>query len=99
MFLPIVLISGICLYLSFWWKRRRMVELSKDVPSWSTCLPLLGHAHRFIGDNANPHDQRTFQDSSNKPKHGWHTLPLRSFSVNSSASSSHLESRSRPECD
>ncbi|GBP32521.1 hypothetical protein EVAR_23932_1 [Eumeta japonica] len=52
MFLPIVLISGICLYLSFWWKRRRMVELSKDVPSWSTCLPLLGHAHRFIGDNA-----------------------------------------------
>ncbi|GBP32514.1 hypothetical protein EVAR_23923_1 [Eumeta japonica] len=54
MFLPIVLVSAICLYLSFWWKRRRMVELSKDVPSWSTCLPLLGHAHRFIGDNAIP---------------------------------------------
>ncbi|GBP54929.1 hypothetical protein EVAR_29771_1 [Eumeta japonica] len=50
MILLVILLAATCFYVSFWWKRRRLVELSKDVPSWSNYLPLVGHAHRFIGD-------------------------------------------------
>ncbi|GBP54914.1 hypothetical protein EVAR_29756_1 [Eumeta japonica] len=50
MILLVILLAATCFYVSFWWKRRRLVELSKDVPSWGNYLPLVGHSYRLIGD-------------------------------------------------